>query len=97
MGKVGARARLFCFHMFLNFFSFSIEEWRAKLGLDSRPLFFVNAEASLYEALQLLIENKVHRLPLIGTIKICKYMLQVCVDLKLIILLQSCSLIHGKT
>lgn len=43
----------------------SIEEWRRALNLDNRPLYFVNAEASLHEALSLLIENKVHRLPLI--------------------------------
>ncbi|CAF4486492.1 unnamed protein product, partial [Rotaria magnacalcarata] len=42
-----------------------IETWREVLREYEKPLLFIRPNESLFEAVRVLVENRVHRLPII--------------------------------
>ncbi len=42
-----------------------LETWREQLGSMTKPLVSINPAESLYDAIKSLIQNKIHRLPII--------------------------------
>ena len=40
----------------------------AVLESDSKPLIFIEPEASLFDAITMLLENRIHRLPVIDPV-----------------------------
>lgn len=45
-----------------------LETWRTVLESDSKPLIYIEPEASLYDAITTLLENRIHRLPVIDPV-----------------------------
>ncbi|KAF0308169.1 5'-AMP-activated protein kinase subunit gamma-2 [Amphibalanus amphitrite] len=45
-----------------------LETWRTVLESDSKPLIFIEPEASLYDAITMLLQNRIHRLPVIDPV-----------------------------
>jgi len=45
-----------------------LETWRTVLESDSKPLIYIGPEASLYEAITTLLQNRIHRLPVIDPV-----------------------------
>jgi len=42
-----------------------VETWRSRFLQDKQPLIFIDPDASLYDAICSLVNNRIHRLPVI--------------------------------
>lgn len=42
-----------------------VDTWRKRFLLNKKPLFSIDPDASLYDAICALVNNRIHRLPVI--------------------------------